>query len=71
MLNIMHVVEARPNTERPIIITSGTNRLVASCCEDILKGVEGSLCRPKPGSFKSGLWDGGAAGRLVEVVLDL
>ena len=59
----------RKTTERPVTVTMGTNRLVASECEAILRAVEqagqtelGCVSRPA-------LWDGKAAHRIVEVML--
>jgi UDP-N-acetylglucosamine 2-epimerase (non-hydrolysing) len=65
---------ARPNTERPVTITSGTNRLVASSCDDILQATELtelSLCRSDGAAAKPELWDGGAAGRITDVIVNL
>jgi UDP-N-acetylglucosamine 2-epimerase len=71
MLNIMHVVGARPNTERLIAIVSGTNRLFASRYEDLVKGVQESFYQPKLAARRPESWDGQAGGRIVEVMLDL
>jgi len=59
----------RENTERPVTITEGTNRLVHTTAEDILKNYreinnmdkDGASCIPK-------LWDGKAAERIVKIV---
>jgi len=62
---------ARPNTERPVTITNGTNRLVASRAADLIAAAQealadaivtptGSRVAPRPE-----LWDGRAATRLV------
>jgi UDP-N-acetylglucosamine 2-epimerase (non-hydrolysing) len=53
----------RPNTERPITIDQGTNRLVtlddvAACADQVLAGQWPSGRRPE-------LWDGHTAGRIV------
>jgi UDP-N-acetylglucosamine 2-epimerase (non-hydrolysing) len=61
----------RENTERPVTITEGTNRLVHITTEDILKSYreiknrgEESTCRiPK-------LWDGKAAERIVRIITE-
>jgi UDP-N-acetylglucosamine 2-epimerase (non-hydrolysing) len=59
----------RPNTERPITILAGTNRLVSPACEEIVAAVrEAALHGPKP-TMKPEFWDGRAATRLVEVIL--
>ncbi len=61
---------ARPNTERPITVEEGTNRLVASsraaigaAVQDVLAGAEGIRARRPEG------WDGRAAERVVAAVL--
>jgi len=59
---------ARPNTERPITITSGTNRLVASNCRHILEAVENSLSEATRTAVKPELWDGRASERIVNVL---
>jgi UDP-N-acetylglucosamine 2-epimerase (non-hydrolysing) len=58
----------RENTERPVTVEQGTNRLVASQCAAILKAVEeagqselGCVSRPA-------LWDGRAAQRIAEIM---
>lgn len=58
---------ARPNTERPVTITHGTNRLVASrpadlvtATREVLAAATGRVALTRPA-----LWDGQAATRLV------
>jgi UDP-N-acetylglucosamine 2-epimerase (non-hydrolysing) len=58
---------ARPNTERPVTITHGTNRLISSRAADLvaaareaLVATSGHKTAPRPA-----LWDGRAAERLV------
>lgn len=62
---------ARPNTERPVTVSEGTNRLVDSRREAILAAV-GSLSQSngKRGRIPD-LWDGQAAERIVDVMLSL
>jgi UDP-N-acetylglucosamine 2-epimerase (non-hydrolysing) len=59
----------RENTERPITITEGTNTLVGSDREKILKG----SFRILNGKCKKGkipkLWDGKASERIVNILL--
>jgi len=61
----------RENTERPVTITEGTNRLVHITTEDILKNYN----QIKESNFDvSGripkFWDGQAAQRIVEIIAD-
>ena len=58
----------RPNTERPITITRGTNQLCET--EDLLRRVEGVLSSPEKPTPKIELWDGNAADRVVRSVRD-
>jgi UDP-N-acetylglucosamine 2-epimerase (non-hydrolysing) len=57
----------RPNTERPVTITSGTNRLVTR--HDLADRVRETLARGKPSSWQTPpLWDGQAGPRIAEVL---
>lgn len=62
---------ARQNTERPITISEGTNRLVASRYEDVLNGAQDALELRTNLAHKPDLWDGRAAARIGEVMLSL
>lgn len=53
----------RENTERPITITEGTNRLVT--IETLVSEVEDALSQQRSESKKPDLWDGQTAGRVV------
>jgi UDP-N-acetylglucosamine 2-epimerase (non-hydrolysing) len=57
----------RPNTERPITVSHGTNRLVEP--EDVAPGVAEILggSAPRP-SEPPPLWDGHAGGRIADIV---
>ena len=59
----------RDNTERPVTITRGTNRLVGTRTDSIL----GGYAAVRRGEIKSGrrppLWDGQAAERIAEVIV--
>lgn len=60
----------RPNTERPVTVRLGTNELVERTPEAIGVAVERALSgRWKKGSVPP-LWDGKAAGRIVEALLE-
>lgn len=56
---------ARPSTERPITITEGTNRLIASDYQSLRQGFQEALCRAPGAGRKPELWDGQAASRIV------
>ena len=59
----------RPNTERPITISHGTNRLVAP--RDVGAAVAGILAdRPSKPSSPPPLWDGHAGPRIADIVVD-
>jgi UDP-N-acetylglucosamine 2-epimerase (non-hydrolysing) len=60
----------RPNTERPVTITHGTNRLVTT--EDLAGHVDAVLAGdgPAPGVVPP-LWDGAAGERIADVVVDV
>jgi UDP-N-acetylglucosamine 2-epimerase (non-hydrolysing) len=61
----------RPNTERPITLTQGTNRLVGSSCKDLVAGVTEVLGGPGRSSRAPELWDGHAAARIAQVMIEL
>ena len=56
----------RPNTERPITITQGTNRLCAA--EDLEAKVNDILSNKGQGARKPDLWDGRTAERVCESI---
>jgi UDP-N-acetylglucosamine 2-epimerase (non-hydrolysing) len=60
----------RPNTERPITIEQGTNRLVESTKDAILAAFNNAIDRGKREVNVPELWDGQAATRIVNVILD-
>ena len=60
----------RPNTERPITITHGTNRLVASNRDAIVREARSCLrTAAKNSRVALPLWDGRAADRIVDALL--
>lgn len=58
----------RPNTERPVTVTEGTNELITFDHEEL----RGTIARIRYGSFKKGrvpqFWDGRATERVFEVL---
>lgn len=57
----------RENTERPITVSNGTNRVVGTHTADILHGFEQALTSASPKQIPE-LWDGHAAGRIAGVI---
>jgi UDP-N-acetylglucosamine 2-epimerase (non-hydrolysing) len=63
---------ARANTERPVTITEGTNRLVASSRAAIGDAVDQVLALRRSGSFRPGRpegWDGRAGERIIDALV--
>lgn len=63
---------ARPNTERPVTITHGSNRLVQSTRVDLVAAANASLSTypiVDSTSRRPPLWDGRTAERIVEIFL--
>jgi UDP-N-acetylglucosamine 2-epimerase (non-hydrolysing) len=58
----------RENTERPVTITVGTNRLVNPDGESIKKAWREVQANPPRTDRKPELWDGGAAKRIVKII---
>ena len=61
---------ARPNTERPVTVEMGTNRLVESTCEAILKAAQEVSPGRREKALRPELWDGAAARRITQVMLE-
>ena len=61
-------VTLRPNTERPITISQGTNRL--STLDDLEETVDRILAEKIRSECKIPLWDGKTAGRVVNSIKD-
>ena len=59
----------RPNTERPVTIASGMNRLVASKTSDIVSSVNAMAAKGKAKHTIPELWDGHAAERIAAVLV--
>lgn len=60
----------RENTERPVTVTHGTNRVVGSSPARITAEVERILKAPLPTPIPPPLWDGQASERIVRVLVD-
>jgi len=58
----------RPNTERPVTITLGTNTLVASRHEDIIEAAHAKLAVPPGDRRTPPLWDGNTSERVVSLL---
>ena len=58
----------RENTERPVTVHQGTNRLVGSDAERIVAETERILRQDAPETNRPPLWDGAAAGRIVDIL---
>lgn len=58
---------ARPNTERPVTITQGTNQLVESTSEAILNALRTRLAVHDSPTRVPPLWDGNSAKRIIQV----
>jgi UDP-N-acetylglucosamine 2-epimerase (non-hydrolysing) len=61
----------RPNTERPVTIEVGTNRLVEGAAEPIAQAVQEGLHGTPTSASKPEYWDGLAARRIVQALLDI
>jgi UDP-N-acetylglucosamine 2-epimerase (non-hydrolysing) len=62
----------RENTERPVTVTEGTNRLVHITTEDILKNYR--EIRNNEDSYSASvprLWDGKAAERIARIIAEM
>jgi len=57
----------RENTERPITVTQGTNRVVGTRCEDIVAAFH-DVQRHPPARRRPDLWDGRAGPRVASVL---
>lgn len=59
----------RPNTERPVTLECGLNRLIAGAPDGVLDAVEDVLGAPPPAPPNIPLWDGRAAERIAQVIV--
>jgi len=60
----------RHNTERPITVTMGTNKLVGTDPAAIRREAVVAIEGPRPAPARPPLWDGKAGERIAEVILD-
>ena len=60
-------VTVRGNTERPVTVTEGTNRLAGTDPESVRRALADALHGPRRGRIPE-LWDGRAAERVVDVL---
>ncbi len=60
----------RPNTERPVTITSGTNQLVSNDRESLRSAIRDRLTNDRRTGKSPDLWDGRAAQRILQILLD-
>jgi UDP-N-acetylglucosamine 2-epimerase (non-hydrolysing) len=58
----------RDNTERPITLTEGTNRLIGSDPESILPAAREALAAEDVGTRLPALWDGRAGERIAAIL---
>ena len=58
----------RDNTERPITIEHGTNRLVGATGERLIQALDEALSQSYPLARRPALWDGHATERIMHVI---
>ena len=58
----------RDSTERPVTVTEGTNRIVGSDPDAIERAIGELKHGPSPSGRRPALWDGKAAGRIVDIL---
>ncbi len=62
-------VTLRENTERPITVSHGTNRLAGTSSEGIRRSIQEVMSRPATAPEPPPLWDGKAAVRIVDILV--
>jgi UDP-N-acetylglucosamine 2-epimerase (non-hydrolysing) len=58
----------RKNTERPVTLTEGTNRLVGSEPDQLATAGLETLRTPRSAGRMPELWDGRAAARIIDIL---
>ncbi|MCF7804260.1 MAG: UDP-N-acetylglucosamine 2-epimerase (non-hydrolyzing) [Candidatus Marinimicrobia bacterium] len=61
----------RENTERPVTVEVGTNRLVHPAKDEILDAVRAALDAAESSGEIPEYWDGHAAGRIVDILIEV
>ena len=61
-------VTLRKNTERPITVSEGTNRLGGVTRDSIIAAVGDALADSRTGERRPDRWDGKAAGRIADII---
>ena len=61
-------ITLRPNTERPITISAGTNQLVESKSTKIIEAADKLLNKPGTRVYIPELWDGHTAERIIGIM---
>lgn len=61
----------RDNTERPITVNEGTNRLIGSDPSAILPAARESLAAPQAATRPLALWDGHAGERIASILVEI
>jgi UDP-N-acetylglucosamine 2-epimerase (non-hydrolysing) len=62
-------ITLRPNTERPVTVTEGTNTLMGDRYDDVPLAVDNMVNGHEKKGTIPALWDGHAAGRIAEILL--
>ena len=63
-------VTIRENTERPVTLTHGTNRLAGTDPDNIVRAAEAALSSAYDGLEPPPLWDGKASQRIVDILVE-
>jgi UDP-N-acetylglucosamine 2-epimerase (non-hydrolysing) len=61
-------VTIRTNTERPITVESGTNRLAGVTKQGIVRAARDALSQKSSNAIPPALWDGQAASRIIDII---